>query len=151
MRHSTRNSVDEREIPFVDIADLSLQHRHVVRRGFVVKVNDEGQRVGLVEEEFVVVVLFDHVADLVVVSVHAGVVPPRFFGWLVGRRMDGNSHGQGRGQHQTKTQQTEHGSLHRNRSVASERLEGFQGIGLAATFPRLQSPGKIDPNPALNG
>ena len=68
----------------MQVANLALEHGHVFCCGFMVKVNDEGQGVGFVKEEFMVVVLLYHITDFVVVSVHVGIVPPRFIGGLVG-------------------------------------------------------------------
>ena len=78
VRDSPGNGIDEREFPFVDVPDLSLEHGNVLLRGGVVKVNDERQRVGFVQKQRVVVVFLHHVGNLVVVLVHVGGLPPRF-------------------------------------------------------------------------
>ena len=92
----TRNSVDEWKVPFVFVANLTLEHGHVFCCGLVVKVNNKGQGVSIVKEEFVVVVLLNHVGDFVLISVHIGRVPPFSFpniGGLVGRRLNRDCHG----------------------------------------------------------
>ena len=78
VRDSPGNGIDEREFPFVDVPDLSLEHGNVLLRGGVVKVNDERQRVGFVQKQRVVVVFLHHVGNLVAVLVHVGGLPPRF-------------------------------------------------------------------------
>ena len=80
MWDSTGNSVDEREVPLVHVANLALEHRYVLLRWFVVKINDDWQGVGCVKEEFVVVVFLNHVRNFVVVAVHVCPLPPVFVG-----------------------------------------------------------------------
>ena len=86
MRNTTRDSVNQRQVPLVHVTHLSLEHRHVSRRGRVVKVDDEREGAVFVKEKRVVVVALDHVTDAVAVTINGGVNPPAFF---LGLRIDG--------------------------------------------------------------
>ena len=151
MRNATRNGVDERQVPFMDVADLALEHGHVVCRGQVIEINDEWQGVGFVKEEFVVVVFLDHVRDFVVVAVHVGSLPPVVLCLVFPGRVNGHGCRQNRGHHQTKTQHAEDGSLHWNRSVDTQRLEGFQSIGVMVSVRWSNHCVKMPTAGVLNG
>ena len=79
VRHTPSNGIDQGQVPFVFVADFSLEHRHVSRRGRVVKVDDEREGAVFVKEKRVVVVALDHVTDAVAVTVNGGLDPPTLF------------------------------------------------------------------------
>ena len=81
---ASRNCVDQGEMPLVKVAHLTREHGDVLLGGRMVKVDDEGQRVGLIQEQRMVVVFFHHVSDFIVVFVHRSRVPPSILAriWL---------------------------------------------------------------------
>jgi hypothetical protein len=48
VRYATSYSIDKWEVPFVNIAHLSLKHGYVCVSGSVIEVNDDGQCVVLI-------------------------------------------------------------------------------------------------------
>ena len=110
--NSTGDGVDEWQVPLVDEPDLSLEHGDVLLGWRVVEVNDQRERVGLVQEQGMVVVFLDHVGNLVVVLVHVGGFPPCFSAIGCGRLMNRCSRGQQRCKHQEKAKHAEEWTLH---------------------------------------
>ena len=132
VRDAAGDGVDERQVPLVDVPDLSLEHGDVLLGWRVVEINDQRECVGLVQKQGMVVVFLDHVGNLVVVLVHVRGFPPCFSTIGCCGLMNRCSRGQQWCKHQKKAKHAEEWTLHENLSVLLHSKEGFQFIGHAS-------------------
>ena len=128
MWNSTSQRVDVFERPLMDKANFAFQHGDVRFGRRVVKIDDQRKGVVLIEKERVVVVLLDHVANPVLVSINGGVDPPALILFL-GHHRHGCGESEGGRQHQGKAEYGDGALKHGCLLRSSHFCTGFQSIG----------------------